>query len=348
MYPTTNNQIFVSIICWRDPFIFNTVKSAYDNARYPQNLQFGVIFQGYEEDQWMIENLSSITSNIKMINIRAEDLTEAPSITHLRGDVMNTLMEDESYVLQIDSHMKFDKDWDLGMMAELKIANDHFGKSILMSWPTAFHSWESEAFKEDTLTSLPDKEFFEDDDHMTIHGTLVHKEHGTMIREKFYNANCTFSYKEYVQEVEQPNNIRFWFDAPLMSLRTFTGGYDMVSSSKTYVNNFSYRVAKDVWDPFIRHEIKDDPKFADSVANKYISDRAFYDNILANKVYDAKNGMLSERTYEEFEEFVGYDLITLDLNRSKYEINSNDHFSVNPLLLDSMIEEIIANAENSN
>jgi glycosyltransferase involved in cell wall biosynthesis len=98
-------NIFISIASYRDPELQWTIKSAIDNATNPENLFFGVVYQGLESE---MPDLSYV-KNLSVIKIHPK---EARGAGYARSRAME-LYSDENYFLQIDSHTRFAQGWDL-------------------------------------------------------------------------------------------------------------------------------------------------------------------------------------------------------------------------------------------
>lgn len=315
-----NSKIFVSIPCWRDPFLINTIQSAIDNAAFPSNLVFGVVFQGYEEDEWMIENLKSFNAEIRLIKINGNDTPIY--LTKIKGDIACSLMQNEKYYMQVDSHTKFKKNWDIGLMAELHIATSKFGKVVLSPAVTYFEKWADE-FTKFNYTAIPDEKHFQtlgdlfsfDKFPIAVYGMILDKPNNMMIHEKFYNGNCIFAYSDYVNDIPQPDNHTINYEQQIMALRIFTGGYKMMSTIHPYTMCFNYWTTNPEADEFVRNVRAKDDVWHEKFKEADLSSRSNYIKIMSEKIIDKKNGLLSEKSYEEYVDFIGYDPITLKLTR---------------------------------
>lgn len=318
-----NNKVFVAIPCWRDPFVYETIKSAYDQAYDKQSIVFGVFFQGYDEDAWMIDRLKEKLpeANIKIKNVHADD---APFyLCEIKKATTDYLMTDESYFMQIDSHTKFRKNWDIMLKAELLIANRTFGKSIINSQTSYFTSW-SDPLVVDPLTSYASSEewnwIIENvnfDEPISLNGRVAVKPNNTMIREKFYNGNMVFAYSYYVKDVPLPDSIAQCFEQQTMMLRTWTAGYEVISPTYLYTNNFNYwREEDSKGDNFIRHlrwnDEKQNAKYKEANIESFKKYKAIF-NLSNNAGYHLPYGAFNRRTIADYINFIGYDPITLKI-----------------------------------
>lgn len=301
-------KIIVQISAWRDPFVINTIKSAYNNAENKDNIVIGCVFQGYEEDRWMIDNINSLGPEVRLLWI---DANTAPlSLTKIRGEFALTLVKDEEYFLQVDSHTKFAPHWDTGFIKELEKANIKFGKSIIGGYiPTIFTDWDDD-FVGCLWTAEPDEEWFK------IYGGPImgrQVEKGPVqTLEKFICAGHLFGETKFLYEVPQADNILFKYEQPMMMLRAYTGGYNVVGPSQPYLCGYDYEHA----DPqsYTKHSRYKDPKWNSAWGKKEEEDHEYFKSIFINKIYDEKNGALSVRSIESYLNFIGYDPVTCKLS----------------------------------
>lgn len=301
------SKIIVQVSAWRDPFVIKTIESAYKNADNKDGVVVGCVFQGYEEDRWMIKNIDNLGPEVRLLWV---DANTAPlSLTKIRGEFALTLVKDEEYFLQVDSHTKFAPHWDTEFIKELQQANDNFGKSIIGGYiPTTFTDWDEE-FRGCTWTAEPNEEWFEIYGG-PIMGKQVPKENIQTI-ERFVCAGHLFGKTEFLHDVPQADNILFKYEQPMMMLRAYTGGYNIIGSAGCYLVGYDYKHA----DPnsYIKYSRYKDPKWQSAWGKKEQEDHEYFKSIFINKIYDPINGALTKRSIEEYIEFAGYDPVTCKL-----------------------------------
>ncbi len=107
-------MIFVAIASYSDPELPRTLRDCLDNAKWPDDLRFGICWQG---DPEMPIPLDPFRRDSRF---RFAEFTVAVSQggTWARS-IAQTLYDGEEFTLQIDSHMKFDPDWDERLIAML-------------------------------------------------------------------------------------------------------------------------------------------------------------------------------------------------------------------------------------
>ena len=109
------NTIFVSIASYRDKQCHGTLKDLYDKAKYPKNIRVCICDQWKEKDE-LCGTIKKYKDNITTLKLAS---TEARGPIYARA-LINTHYHDEKYFLMIDSHSKFDKDWDVNLISQIK------------------------------------------------------------------------------------------------------------------------------------------------------------------------------------------------------------------------------------
>jgi hypothetical protein len=120
-------KIFVSIACFMDKDIENTVKDCLDKAENPDNIVFGICLQEDPEEQLLTEY-----NNNKQFKIHRIHWKQAQGPTYARY-LVSKLLTNEDYYLQIDCHTRFFDKWDKIALECLEECNDD--KAIITNFP---------------------------------------------------------------------------------------------------------------------------------------------------------------------------------------------------------------------
>ena len=107
-----DGKIFVSIASYRDPQLINTIDSLIKNCTDPSSLHIVICEQNHITDTF---NYSNTNDNITMIKMKSE-FARGPCWARY---LIQQKWQGEQYYLQIDSHTRFVKDWDLKLKADL-------------------------------------------------------------------------------------------------------------------------------------------------------------------------------------------------------------------------------------
>lgn len=121
-------KILIEIASYCDKELLNTVNSAIIQAEYPDRIHFAICYQGDDlEDYYELKKID----NCKIIHLKQ---SEARGSVYARY-LCQSLIGDEKYIYQVDSHMRFVKHWDTKIINQLLSLNDK--KAILSGYPPA-------------------------------------------------------------------------------------------------------------------------------------------------------------------------------------------------------------------
>ena len=98
-------SIFVSIAAYRDPELVPTLRDCLRQARYPDDLHFGICWQ-HADDESMPSEFAD--RRMRVIDVAWQDSHGA---CWARSEIMN-LWDGEDFFLQLDSHHRFVPGWD--------------------------------------------------------------------------------------------------------------------------------------------------------------------------------------------------------------------------------------------
>ncbi len=121
--------IFVQIASYRDPELVKTIEDMLENAKKPQNLVLGICRQYHPEDEF--DNLDKYRDD-KRFRISDVLYTDAKGVCWARNQVQQ-LYGGEMYTLQIDSHMRFEKDWDITLIEMINQLQEKGHKKPLLT-----------------------------------------------------------------------------------------------------------------------------------------------------------------------------------------------------------------------
>ena len=129
---TTPPRIFVSIASYRDRDCQWTVKDLFEKAADPARIFVGLCWQVIaEEDQ----DCFQVETRPEQCRVITRDARESLGVCWARH-LVQSLWRGEEYILQIDAHMRFVKDWDDKLLTML--ASCPADRPVLSSYPSAF------------------------------------------------------------------------------------------------------------------------------------------------------------------------------------------------------------------
>ena len=247
-----SKKIFISVASYQDPLLLETLCSAYQNAENKDNLVFGVCEQA---DNGINVHSINFKDQIKY-ELLDPVMAKGPCWARAR---IQSLISNEDYFLQIDSHTIFAKNWDkilINYHAWIeKCLKNHF---VISGYPRGFKpnkeldSFDlNTAYKETLGITFREKRMFED---------------GYYSMQKSFPANTNlpakglliaggfiFARKEFASLI--PYDPKFYFHGEELSiaLRLYTNMWDVVHIPRvplfhlyTDVDNL---IRKLHWDP---------------------------------------------------------------------------------------------------
>lgn len=295
----TFNTIFISIASYRDPELEHTIKSALENADYPDNLRFGIVHQGTEKEMPDLSNIK----NKKVISIHPRDALGAG---FARAKAME-LYDNEKYFLQIDSHIQFVKGWDTKLINQLSMAKKKSSnnKIIISAFPGMYVRESGRAelvgFHKGNDMTYPCKQvvsrrktghwaslrvdFKDKDDAPEESNTIL--------------AGFVFTNGEIVKEVPYDPQISFFGEELCFAVRAWTRGWDIYSPKEFILYHFYGRNGyKKIWKDTSVREISWE------TIEKISEDKQ--KNVLCG-FEQGIMGAGNVRTLKEYESFVGLD-----------------------------------------
>lgn len=221
-----DRTIFVSIASYRDPLLWNTVKECLRNAERPDLLRFGIVDQS-DEDAGNDLAALPFAQQIRYVNIRPRDSRGAC----WARSIAFGLYDREDYLLQIDSHTIFDRNWDRILKTQLEELSLDNPKSILSGYPWAFEVEDGEAVRKVssqgtlTLCPIPEAALTEESPIMLFHPIPQ------ATSEHYYafelSGNFLFTLGCFVEQVPYDPHLYFHGEEQNLTIRAYTHGWDM-------------------------------------------------------------------------------------------------------------------------
>jgi hypothetical protein len=119
--------IFVNIPAYEDRFLYRTIEEAVSNATDSSRIFFAIALQ-YRD----VPDFSKFSGdNFKYIHY---DVDTRPGLTRVRHD-LSRLHSGEDYFLMLDSHMRFEKDWDSKLIQSYSGLQESYGNKVIWSQP---------------------------------------------------------------------------------------------------------------------------------------------------------------------------------------------------------------------
>lgn len=132
-FATIPGTIFVSVASYRDIECKDTVFDMFAKAKSPDSIYVGVVQQNKEQKEDCFDRCPDCSKRKQSGHIRVTNFShmEAKGPTFARYHA-SKLWQGEQYYLQIDSHLKFEKDWDATLLEQMRMAGP---KAVVGGYP---------------------------------------------------------------------------------------------------------------------------------------------------------------------------------------------------------------------
>jgi hypothetical protein len=303
------DKIFVQIASYRDPQLLPTIQQALARADHPERLIFGICWQ-YDET----ENPDQFDGD-PQFRVNKYHYSESQGLGWARNKT-NSLLKDEKFTLQLDSHHRFVQGWDTMMIEDYEQASTMSKKPILSTYLTPFSvdiDPSCGCRRDSSLNPAPclmsQYEFSPDKLLMSMPWYISDYETRTeVIKARTISGHFYFAKSEFVKEVPYDPDIYFggYCEETTMSVRAWTSGYDFFSPYRQYIwHEYTREGRPKHWED---HGTK-------SETDKTSGERDIFARNKTRQIFDQENhdidlgiyGLGTARTLREYEEFGGFD-----------------------------------------
>jgi hypothetical protein len=220
-------KIFVSIACFMDKDILNTIENCLEKAKNPENIVFGICLQGDPKDNYLEKYEYHPQCRIHKMH-----WNEARGPAYARG-IIYDMFQEEDYFFQIDCHTRFFQDWDekiIHCFHECKKLNE---KAIISHYPVNINNMFGKNFQQ-TIINISTVRCVDSRMGIKTHGRNVNlnlcpkKSWGISAAMLFFDKQA---YNEIVFDKEIYFGLQFE-EQVVLSARYWTHGYDIFTPSQ--------------------------------------------------------------------------------------------------------------------
>jgi glycosyltransferase involved in cell wall biosynthesis len=213
-------MIFVNIAAYRDPECRPTITDLFAKARYPHDINVGLVLQTLPGDDGALRH-----DRVNIVHLHADE-ARGPCWARHRG---YQLWAGEDYVLQIDSHMRFSQDWDQLLFEQL--ARCASNKPILTTYPCAYEPPDT------IVTSAPvflGAKAFADNGMLAQQG--IYKDRPSApIKTAFIGAGFMFGPSAWISDVPYDPQLYFLGEETTLAARLWTNGWDLFGPTECFI-----------------------------------------------------------------------------------------------------------------
>ena len=290
-------KIFVQIASYRDPELVKTIEDILDKAKKPKNLVFAIARQYANEDGF--DNLDKWRKD-KRFKILDIPYVESKGACWARNKLQQ-LYNNEEYTLQIDSHMRFNKDWDDILIKIIKgLQKDGYKKPLLTSYACSYEPTNDPAGRvQDPWRMVFDRFAPEGNVFFTPETIDEWKTLKKPIPARFYSAHYCFTLGQFAKEVQ--HNPEYYFHGEEISIaaRAYTHGYDLFHPHRlTVYHEYTRKNRTKQWD--------DDKEWTEKNKKSHlINKKLFGMDGLEQEGHNGLFGFGTVRTLRDYERYAG-------------------------------------------
>jgi hypothetical protein len=316
------SKIFIQIASYRDPQLLPTLDDMFKQAKHPDNLRVGICNQYNPKDNFNI-NKYQTDSRFRIENVL---YTESKGVCWARNKVQQ-LYQDEEYTLQIDSHMRFEKDWDETLIEMLKGLQDKgYKKPLLTGYVSSYDPNDDPNGRVNVPWRMVFDRFIPEGAVFFLPESIPdYKNLKEPIPSRFYSAHFCFTLGSFVKEVPHDENYYFHGEEISIATRAYTHGYDLFHPHIIICwHEYTRSQRTKIWDDDKLWYLKND--------SSHLRNRKLFS--MDGEVYNPEEfgiyGFGKERTLRDYEKYSGI----LFSKRSVQQYTIDKNYPPNPIIED--------------
>lgn len=282
-----DENIFVSIASYRDSELIPTIDNLFQKAYNMNRVFLGICLQ---DDKNNIDNFKY--KNHPLVRIINIEYKEAKGCCYARRLIQKKLYQGEKYFLQIDSHMRFRKDWDQILIEQLKECPEP--KSIISTYPNNYNitDYKEEYLENNKLQTIGILSY-DPKGYLNVKGVKVVDKLSPQL---WIAAGFIFTYGNWISEVPYDERLYFKGEEDSLTIRSYTFGWNIYCPSLAVI-----------------YHCYQDNRIGSSVKYRPLH---WEDKVIINHNYEALNQLYnsinhkeiilgSYRSIQEFEKYYG-------------------------------------------
>jgi glycosyltransferase involved in cell wall biosynthesis len=286
--------IFVQIAAYRDPELVPTLRDLFKNAANPDNLRVCIAWQRDEVDT--VEEFEN-DSRVTLLKINYK---ESKGACWARNSIQQHY-KGETYTLQLDSHHRFVKDWDIELIQMYKqlVAKGH-KKPLITSYIPSYDPKNDPAGRVAVPWKMNFDRFIPEGAVFFLPASIDNfKELNEPIPARFYSAHFAFTTGEFCKEVQHDPNYYFHGEEISIAVRAFTHGYDLFHPHKIIAwHEYTRQGRTKHWDDY--------NTWGELNAASHLRNRKLFGmDGLVNDIDFGKYGFGKVRTLRDYEKYSG-------------------------------------------
>jgi len=300
-------RIFISIASYCDELLLFTLQNCISKASNPENIFFGIVDQNDESQKTNIEKLN-FSKQIRYVYINKIDTL---GVSWARN-IAFSLWDGEEFLLQIDSHMLFEQDWDKILLNQYSDLKDISQKPIISTYPYnfSFDEHNNPTFKKQSekyvLVLRPHPESSLEEDNAVLRFRAEHKLTDNPVLGCHLAGGFIFTNSDFIQEIPYDPFLYFHGEEQSLAIRAYTRGWDIYHPNIIPL----YHHYKEIGAEHLTHHWHETVESKRTLSASYLKNRAtkrinrlFYGDGMVNSIY----GLGNIRSLDEYIAFSGID-----------------------------------------
>lgn len=243
-------KIFVHLPAYREPELIPTIKDALAQAKYPERIHFGICRQFNPEDGF--DNIDEFRDDSRF-HIYDMPYEQAKGLAYARSIINEKLLTDQEFVLQLDSHHRFTKNWDTTLIKWYDQLKKEGHNPLLCGYLPYYNPFNDPADRVQEPWYSEAASFYP-------HGTIFIRPTGFPVDWKkldkpvparFISGHFCFGPNKWAKEIKHDPDIFFAGEELNLSVRSFTHGYDLFHPHRVVIWHATMREERDgmlIWD----------------------------------------------------------------------------------------------------
>lgn len=292
--------IFISIASYRDTELEPTIKNCMDQADDNSRLIFHIHRQ-FDKNDSSSMNVSKGIRQLDNVNVIDTPASKSNGVCEIRHQLQSRY-DGEDYILQLDSHHRFAKNWDRDLIDEIQALKKKHKRPLLTAYLPSYEPGDDKK----RVTSPWEMRF----DRFLPQGPAMPKPETidefmslkSPVRGYFLSGHFIFAEGEFYERVKYDPGLYFHGEEISLSVRAFTHGFDIFHPHRVYAwHHYTRSGSKRHWD---------DNKKWDEMNKKSF---ARYRRLVGIDPIDKKDpigeyGLGTERTMAQYTRYSGIDL----------------------------------------
>lgn len=223
---TGNNKIFIQIAAYRDPELLPTLHDCLAKAAHPERLNFGIAWQ-HDEHETLAEFRDD--PRFRILDI---DWRDSKGVCWARH-ALQGLYAGEEYTLALDSHHRFEPNWDRTLKAQLAMCPSR--TPVLTSYVPAYDPTNPDLRDPTPYGLAPDAKSIEKVLLYRPYRIENYQQLTAPIPTAFFSAHFTFSRGAFLADCRHDPALYFHGEEISLAVRAFTHGWDLFHPHRTTI-----------------------------------------------------------------------------------------------------------------